>query len=270
MTCLGSEVERVHDYRGKVGSGQAIGLRGATFWGVVMALFIPGRGHVVLAAIAATALSFDGCSVAGAADLEAAPPPPGAFALGLIGGTLGIGAEASFRLNNWMVLRADGSGFALSMTKTYSGNAYVIDAKGLSAGLTADWHPFANGFRLSGGGRYLDTSLSGAASGGSFNINNKEYLAAVVGGLHASVQDGNKIGPYAGIGYDSTHFFSGPVSLSLDVGAIYTGQPKVALSTDRPAPGLDSDLRAEEKKIADALKYFSFYPVIMLAGKYRF
>jgi len=235
-----------------------------------MALFIPGRGHVVLAAIAAIALSFDGCSVAGAADLEAAPPPPGAFALGLIGGTLGIGAEASFRLNNWMVLRADGSGFALSMTKTYSGNAYVIDAKGLSAGLTADWHPFANGFRLSGGGRYLDTSLSGAASGGSFNINNKEYLAAVVGGLHASVQDGNKIGPYAGIGYDSTHFFSGPVSLSLDVGAIYTGQPKVALSTDRPAPGLDSDLRAEEKKIADALKYFSFYPVIMLAGKYRF
>src|SRR5580704_13404625 len=94
------------------------------FWGAAMSLLIPGRGHVVLAATAAIALSFD-CRSVGAADLEAAPAPPGPFALGIIGGTLGIGAEASYRLNNWMVLRADGSGFALSMTKTYSGNAYV-------------------------------------------------------------------------------------------------------------------------------------------------
>jgi len=44
----------------------------------------------------------------------------------------------------------------------------------------------------------------------------------------------------------------------------------VALSTDRPAPGLDSDLSAEQQKIASELKRFGFYPVIMLAGKYRF
>jgi hypothetical protein len=235
-----------------------------------MSLLIPGRGHVVLAAIAAIALPLDCRSVAGAADLEGAPAPPQLFALGVIGGTLGIGAEASFRLNNWMVLRANGSGFALSMTKTYSSNAFGIDANVLSAGLTADWHPFANGFRLSGGGRYLDMSFSGSANASSFTINNTSYSAAAIGGLHASVDGGNKIGPYAGIGYDSTHFSSWPFALSLDVGAIYAGQPSVVLRTDKTVPGLDTDLAAEQKKIADALKYFSFYPVITLAAKYRF
>jgi hypothetical protein len=245
--------------------------RGAIFLkGAVMSLLIPGRGHVVPAAIAAIALSCGCGSPAGAADIEAASARPGPFALGIVGGTLGVGAEASFRLNDWMVLRADGSGFSLSVTKTLSGNPYVIDAKALSAGLTADWHPFANGFRLSGGGRYLDMRLSGSASGGNFTINNTEYSVAALGALHAAVEGGNKIGPYAGIGFDSTHFSSGPLSLSLDVGAIYTGQPKVALSTDKSVPGLDTNLRAEEKKIEDTIKYFSFYPVIMLAGKFRF
>ena len=113
-------------------------------------------------------------------------------------------------------------------------------------------------------------SEQGVNSGGNFTINNTEYSVAALGALHAAVEGGNKIGPYAGIGYDSTHFSSGPLSLSLDVGAIYTGQPKVALSTDKSVPGLDSNLRAEEKKIEDKIKYFSFYPVIMLAGKFRF
>jgi hypothetical protein len=235
-----------------------------------MSSLIPGRGQVALAAIAAIALSFDCCCVAGAAELDGAPAPPGPFALGIIGGTLGIGAEASFKLNDWAVLRANGSGFDLSATKTYGSNAYAIDAKALSAGLTADWHPFANGLRLSVGGRYIDIDFSGSTSASSLTINNTVYAAAAIGGLHATVAGGNIIGPYAGIGYDSSQFFSGPLSLCVDLGAIYVGQPKVALSAGNPLPGLDPDLRAEEKKIADTIKYFGFYPVIMLAGKYRF
>ncbi|MEA2905589.1 MAG: hypothetical protein QOI12_2976 [Alphaproteobacteria bacterium] len=199
------------------------------------------------------------------------PPPESRFAVGITGGTLGIGGEVSAKAFEWMVLRANASGFSVSGTRTYRNNTFQGSAKVLGAGLLADLHPFSNGFRFSAGVRYHDFQPSGSvnAAVAVITINNTPYPTTAIGALHAKIKT-NTVGPYLGLGFDSTHFSSGNFFFGFDLGAIYLGKPKVALSTDRNVPGLDTDLGAEEKKINDQIKNFGIYPVIMLTGKYRF
>jgi hypothetical protein len=170
-----------------------------------------------------------------------------------------------------VVIRANGSGYSYSRTQGLSSNSFAIDTSLLSFGLIADLHPFSSGFRISGGVRYHDMHLAGSITPdvATVTINGVSYPIAVIGTLHADVT-GNKIAPYLGLGFDSSHFYPSNFSLSFDVGAVYFGNPKVVLSTDGTAPGLEANLRAEEEKVQDALKFLQFYPVAMLTAKFVF
>ncbi|TMJ26832.1 MAG: hypothetical protein E6G95_12580, partial [Alphaproteobacteria bacterium] len=99
-----------------------------------------------------------------------------------------------------LVLRAGGGWFALGHDFTSDDLTFDLKANLLSVGATLDWHPFSNGFRLSGGGRYHKFDFSGAGNSttGAFTINGHPYLMATTGPIHASVTSPSTIAPYFG------------------------------------------------------------------------
>ena len=89
---------------------------------------------------------------------------PGGLGVGVSIGTTGVGGELSVRPIGNLVLRAGGSWFALDHDFTADDLTFNLKANLISAGATLDWHPFTNGFRLSGGGRYHNVDFSGAGN----------------------------------------------------------------------------------------------------------
>jgi hypothetical protein len=188
-------------------------------------------------------------------------------------GTLGIVAEASFKASPTFVWRLNAGGFALDKSQVESGNTYAVDARLLGAGALADWHPFANGFRLTAGVRYHDLSVKGSISAGNVDINGVTYTAAQYGALTLDYSNGNKVAPYIGLGWDSAHYLQGNLSIGFEIGALYSGDPKLQLSATNAGAvaGLQTNIDAEAADLRKAVdKYGGFWPVIALTMKYRF
>jgi hypothetical protein len=238
--------------------------------------WVPALAGSYLAAFLLGTNAAAAADVAQPAVVPVTPAPfveqPYNFAAGLSVGTLGLGAELSAKVSPWMVVRVIGGGYGLSLTREVQDNSFSAKASLVNAGLIADFHVFSNGFRLSAGPTFQDFQASGSAipaSGSTITINGISYQTSQIGGLHASVTD-NKLGGYFGIGYDAIHFAPGRFSLNVDLGGVYTGTPKINLTTDNSVPGLASNLQAEEQTIQGQLKYLSVYPVITIGAKYSF
>jgi hypothetical protein len=192
-------------------------------------------------------------------------------AVGVTAGTTGLGAEVSFKTIGNFVVRLNAGGASLHTTKTQDGTSYSGNVRGFNAGVTGDWHPFDNGFRLSGGVRAVGADFAATASGSSVTLNSHTYTAAQYGTLSLSAKNGNTVAPYLGLGWDSAHYSSSNWTVSFDLGAMYTGNPKIGLSATGTAPGLAADLAAEQQKLSDSFaKYGRFYPVVQLGLAYRF
>ena len=194
------------------------------------------------------------------------------YAVGLGVSTLGLNAEVSTKLNNWLVLRAAGGGYGLSLSHDLQGNSFSLQASMIDARLLADWHPFSNGFRVSVGPSFQDfhaTGTAAPANGTTLSINGTPFQTSQIGNLHASITS-NQFGGYFGIGYDAIHFSGDRFAVGFDLGGIYAGTPKTALTTDRSVPGLASNLAAAESSAQGTLKYLSVYPVLTITAKYRF
>jgi hypothetical protein len=93
--------------------------------------------------------------------------------------------------------------------------------------------------------------------------------------LKKIVRSNNPAAPYLGFGYDSSHFFKegAEFNLGLDIGALYTGEPDVTLTTSKNnnAQALASNLAAETAKAKDDIhKNYMFYPVLMFSGRISF
>lgn len=195
------------------------------------------------------------------------------FAVGVGISTLGILGELSMKMAPTFVFRLNGSWGELDHDATVDNNRFSGTLRMWGVGAIGDWHPFANGFRLSGGARYGLGEATGSITGSDVTINGTTYTAAEYGTLRATVESGNRVAPYLGFGWDSTHFSSSNFFLSLDVGALYVGDPSARLTATNAAlvPGLQADLDEEVKQIKkDYGKFGQFWPVIALTAKYRF
>lgn len=247
------------------GDGAAVGPRVSGLAGFCLAALVLGANSVEAA---------DQPPPASPLPVEPAAPAeqPNKYAAGIGIGTLGLGAEFSARVTEWMVLRLDGGGYAFSVTHELQDNSFSLQASLISAALIADWHLFSNGFRLSAGPTFQDFQATGSAlvaNGSTVTINGTPYSTSEIGSLHARITD-NKVGGYFGIGYDVIHFAPGRFRISFDLGGIYVGAPKIDLTTDKSVPGLADNLQAEEQTIESSLKYLSVYPVLTITAKYSF
>ena len=210
----------------------------------------------------------------------------GNLAVGITGGTLGIGAEAALKLHPNVILRASASGGALTTffdmgiedTVRGNGQSYYWTNQSyefrpssiMSAGLLMDVHLFRDGGRITGGLRYLSYTLDSklTTDGDAVLIGETVYTKSQAGDVTAEVKSGATLLPYVGIGYDSAFFKDYRFSIGIDAGVIIGSSPKATVHASPAVAGADKEEAARKlEKDLDALNYF---PVLMMTAKYRF
>jgi hypothetical protein len=209
------------------------------------------------------------CSVA-RADEEI--KKPNFWAVGLTGGTQGIGGEASYLLSDRLVLRSNVTYLGLNVDENIDSNAYKFDFGALFAGGTLDFHPFQSGWRISGGVKYVDLQFDAGFTGG-MEIGDNDYTVDEIGTVTVKARNSNQVAPYVGFGYDASHFSGDGYGLrfGIDVGALYVGDPDIAIATTKTVSGLETDIAKETAALEDKIgQYFNFYPVAMVSGRMTF
>ncbi len=187
--------------------------------------------------------------------------------------TLGVGLEAGIRFNEHVGARLGGHYLSVSFEQSVNDVDYDADANLTSFGTLLDYHPFAGGFRLSGGVRFNfnNANLAGQVND-DITIGGETFAAADVGTLEGDVSY-NVLAPYFGLGYGAT-LLDGSLSIGFDMGVMYQGAADVDLDAVGGAlegdDVLEASLAAEEQDIEDDLDDYRFFPVVGLAIIYRF
>lgn len=201
-------------------------------------------------------------------------------AVGLKASTLGAGIDLAAAIPTsqpgTLDVRLNGNYFSYSSTKSYSSNRYDGDLKLNSVGVLLDWYPFHGSFKISGGGYYTGTKLdvTGQPTEGSFTFNGQQYSSAEVGSLTGKAKFQHETAPYVGIGWGNPFAGSNHWSVFVDLGVIFTGSPKLELSSTGGTLSnnatLQQNLEQERKKAEDDVSNISVYPVVSLGVAYRF
>lgn len=193
-------------------------------------------------------------------------------------GTLGVGTDVTFGIHEKLNARVNLNYFTYATDMDVSGDEEgsaggTIKPKLtlLTFGALLDWHPWAQGFRVSAG-LYLNKNNLDltAETSDTVEINDHEYSLSDIGGT----VDFSALAPYIGIGYGNAAGPDGHWHFSFDVGVMYQGSSQVDLwataSDSALQSQLDSDIAAEEKDIEDELSAYTLYPVVSLGVSYRF
>ncbi len=191
--------------------------------------------------------------------------------------TLGAGVDYSQRFSSDMYWRVNLNGLSLSRDFTQAGINYNADVKLQSAGLLVDWHPFATGFRVSGGlyynGNKATLKANPNSAGGGYLLNGTTYSSAEINSLNGAL-DFRNAAPYLGLGYYKA---IGALSLVGDAGVMLAGTPRVNLDVNC-ATGLAgarcaqarSDAAVEADRVRDGLDSLRYYPVLSIGLGYKF
>jgi hypothetical protein len=195
------------------------------------------------------------------------------YAVGVTAGTMGAGVTATTNIIQNVNLRINATGFSYNKSAS-SGTDIDFDAKLklFGVGAVADYHPFGGDFRLSGGAYYNGNkfTLDGKPEA-DYTLNGRTYTAGEVGTVRAEVKY-EKISPYIGIGWGNALDKSGHWKFSTDLGAMYTGSPKVSLTASNPKNDsvLAADIAAEESKLKNDTDKLKWWPVLAVSLSYRF
>ncbi len=192
-------------------------------------------------------------------------------------GTPGIGLELESLVTDRFGIRGLINGGSISYDFDESGIRYDGRLRFGTGFLLADWHPYAGGFRLSGGLAYNNQRFSGSArpGGGTVNINGTSYSSAQVGSLDGRVTF-SKASPYIGVGWGLSPRSRSRLYFSADLGVMYQRPSATLIGTCGSAlpastcSQLQSDIRAEETEFRDAADDYRFYPVISVGFGVRF
>ena len=228
------------------------------------------------------------CSIAsiaiGAAQAHAADGMPGQVQVGAHGGTLGFGVNVGLDISEKFAARALFNTLGLDYEETESGNEFNGDLDLQTIGLVTDWHPFAGGFRVTGGAFLNNNEISAVATGEELEFGEGKY-----DGRFDLLLDFERFAPYLGAGWTSGPIGDPGFSFSVDAGLLYQRAPRLSGSgtadgcsfsisrggdatvrgcTD--AAELEADLEQEHMDLADDLEDFEWYPVLAIGVSYRF
>lgn len=193
-------------------------------------------------------------------------------------GLNGVGFDVTQSFSDKFKIRAGYS--EVKVNKTYDQDDVNYDGKLKLGGfdLLADYHPFASGFRVTGGAYVPTTKFNAKAkytAAGVITLNDTVYTSADVNGVQADVK-WNKVRPYLGLGYDGFNKTTKGVYFTADVGVIFAGKPTVnvngncvSLSTT-VCSNLNRDIAAETASIRDDLDSAKWLPVVQVGLGYRF
>lgn len=208
--------------------------------------------------------------------LAASPASAGDVGEGAVASTLGLGAEASYRFNPSLGLRAGVYAFRYDTDGVREGIVYDAEFKLANAAAYLDWHPFAGRFRLSGGVVVNDSSVDGTGrpdADGNYEIGGTTFTAAQVGTL-TGTGTLDRAAPYLGLGWVFGAGDGRGFTLSLDAGVVFQGSVDVALrstgGTLSGDPILQDALAAEAAELEADIDEFEPYPVLALGFGFRF
>lgn len=186
-------------------------------------------------------------------------------------GTLGVGVELSKSFSDEFSLGLGINSYDYKTTDRASDIDYDFNFDLQSAVLLANYHPFSGTFRFTGGVVYNknELSLTGKPTGTNYVINGQSYTAGQVGSLTGQLKFNNSA-PYLGFGWGNRP--GGRLGLSVDVGVLYQGSPKLFLNATGALsdPALASDLEQERRSAEEDLSDFEWYPVLSLGMYFRF
>ncbi len=196
----------------------------------------------------------------------------GRVAAGVKVGSLGIGADVTVGMHERLNFRLNGNYFALNLSSEIEDIDYDLDVDFKTAIAMLDWHPFANGFRISGGVAFNDMNftLSGTPTKAE-RIGDQIYQPELIGTINGKVEPAN-IAPYLGIGFGRAVGHEGRLSFVFDLGVMYQTYD-VSLTATGPAfllPEFREDLEKEEGAIQNNFDDFRIYPVVAFGISYQF
>jgi hypothetical protein len=189
-----------------------------------------------------------------------------ALKVGTFGPSLGVVVGASDKLN----VRVD----VPFLNFNYVGDEEIddfavdisADVKLFSVGAMADFHPFSNGFRVTGGALYNNREVRWAASSpGDQTVGDETYTAAEIGTLYGVVEMGSKIAPYLGIGFGNPLSPNKKLGFVVDLGVLYQGSPKVTMT----GTGMIEPTAQEASKVENNLEWAKYYPGLSIGLTYK-
>jgi hypothetical protein len=199
----------------------------------------------------------------------------GDVAIGLKGGTLGIGGEVTMNLVPSVNVRSGFNAYNYNGSATKSDIDYKYKLKLQTIPVLLDLHPIADsGFRLTSG--ILINNNRVTATGKSqltYKIGDQTYSAGEAGDLTGKI-DFNKVSPYAGIGWGNAVGKHSALTLSCDLGVMFQGTPEVSLNSTGGSLSSNSafqaELAKEVTKLKDSTNDFKYYPVVSIGVAYSF
>ena len=201
-------------------------------------------------------------------------------AVGVRAGTFGVGADFDIGLTDTVNLRLGYNTLSYDQTVEDTDVTYDGTLKIGAASAIIDWHALGGGFRVSAGavqkGPKID--VTGVPSGNNtYEINGRVYTAAQIGSLKGTVEIGDSVAPYLGIGWGNTVDQDGRFTFLLDLGVIKTGTASASLDVlcgatvpTATCTQIRNDVNAEKAELEDALDDYQWYPVVSLGFAVRF
>jgi hypothetical protein len=191
------------------------------------------------------------------------------FALGVKGGTLGLGLEGTVGVNDYLNVRVGINSYDYTFEETADDIQYDTTLDLRSTAIILDWHPFGGTFRLSAGVVNNKNALQLTATPTSNQqIGGTTYTPAQIGTLSGEATFKKNV-PYFGLGWGNAVGKGSPIGVNFELGVVKQGKADVTL---RSSSGLVSqaDLDREAQDAEEDLSDFDTYPVISLGLSYRF
>ena len=176
------------------------------------------------------------------------------FGLGV--STLGVTGEVSFQVNPNLTVRGL-AGFArVSASDTVEDDDFSGDFSGNvnigGIGPVVDYHPFANGLRVSVGALASNYRINADAD----NLTFTEVVGGVpvtrTGEASARIRTRSPIMPKLAVGFDSSRAFGTSLGISADAGVLYTGGLRTRVNVSGAAL-TDDDARTVRDDINDMI-----------------
>jgi len=194
-------------------------------------------------------------------------------------GTLGIGFDVSRMVTEQIAIRGNINGFSYNRASDLSNITYNATLNLLTIGALADYYPYENNFRFTGGVYYNNNKLDGVVTPAvteSIKVGDKTYTGANIGKLQTGINF-NHVAPYIGLGWGNKSTTSSGWGFTLDIGALYQGSPKVSANAtiNSTTPKILKDeittnVEKERQQIESDVSKYTWYPVIMIGINYNF
>jgi hypothetical protein len=231
------------------------------------------------ASIMACAICFLGTASVRADESAETRPDYRPFSIGADAGTAGFGGSVTWRFCDHFGLRAGADYMSYNHSGTIEGVYYTGKLQLASEVLTADWYPWtSSSFHLSGGVAFNENKLtSSGVDNNVITINGNSYgpgQGQSLGTLNLVIKQ-RLVNAYLSIGGNLLYFDPGHRwALTGELGAMYGGKPKVALTSTgasgAPQSQINADIATEQQKVQHYANYLQFWPEAKLGVSYSF